>query len=260
MFKDNSRRNFLKNISMASITFTGLPSLRVFAEVDDTTYFKNNHLVFLFQGDSITDGNRGRNTDPNHILGHGYAFSIASKVGASFPELQNTFFNRGISGNKITDLAARWQKDTLDIQPDILSILIGVNDTGSVVNQKNMVTVEQYEAAYRSLLIKTKETLPYCMLVLCEPFILPNEKLNANWNTWNDDIQKRQDVVRRLAIEFNTVLVPLQKVFTDASNLASENYWIWDGVHPTYSGHALITKAWLKAVGKRLQFLNKTSF
>src|SRR5208283_3317346 len=82
----------------------------------------------LFQGDSITDGNRGRNADPNHILGHGYQFIIASEFAGHFPELNLTFVNRGVSGNTVSDLAARWQKDTLDVHPDVLSVLIGVND------------------------------------------------------------------------------------------------------------------------------------
>src|SRR5580693_2752855 len=86
----------------------------------------------LFQGDSITDGNRGRSLDPNHILGHGYAFIIAAKFGAAFPEANLEFFNRGVSGNTVLDLEKRWQKDTLDLRPDVLSILIGVNDRGRV--------------------------------------------------------------------------------------------------------------------------------
>src|SRR5436190_18411808 len=80
----------------------------------------------LFQGDSITDGNRGRSADPNHILGHGYAFIIAAKYGAAYADRNLTFLNRGVSGNKVTDLAKRWQKDTLELKPDVLSILIGV--------------------------------------------------------------------------------------------------------------------------------------
>src|SRR5436189_5610224 len=82
----------------------------------------------LFQGDSITDGNRGRDADPNHILGHGYVFIIAAKYGAAFPELNLDFINRGISGNTVLDLEKRWQKDTLDLKPDVWSVLIGVND------------------------------------------------------------------------------------------------------------------------------------
>ena len=127
--QQNSRRTFLKKISLAGLATTYLPLLDVEAI---TTTLKEDHLIFLFQGDSITDGNRGRNNDPNHIMGHGYAFSIASRLGADFPEKHFSFYNRGISGNKITDLEARWQKDVLDLKPGVLSILVGVNDVDSV--------------------------------------------------------------------------------------------------------------------------------
>ena len=76
----------------------------------------------LFQGDSITDMARGRGTDPNHILGHSYVFLIAAKYGAAFPELEIDFVNRGVGGSTVLDLEKRWQKDTLDLKPDLLSI------------------------------------------------------------------------------------------------------------------------------------------
>lgn len=117
----------------------------------------------LFQGDSITDGNRGRSADPNHILGHGYAFIIAAKFGDAMAASDLTFINRGISGNTVLDLEKRWQKDTLDLKPDILSILIGVNDKGKGV------PMDQYEQVYDKLLTDTKAANPNIKLVLCEP-------------------------------------------------------------------------------------------
>ena len=88
----------------------------------------------LFQGDSITDGGRGRSQDPNHILGQDYAYLLAASCGGHYPDKDWVFLNRGVSGNTVTDLAARWQNDTLALKPDILSILVGVNDAASVVN------------------------------------------------------------------------------------------------------------------------------
>lgn len=113
----------------------------------------------LFQGDSITDMNRGRSADPNHILGHSYAFIIAAKYGATLPERHLTFINRGVSGNKVSDLAGRWKNDTLDLKPD-LSILIGVNDLNGGV------PVDQYEEQYDQLLAQTVKALPNVRLVL----------------------------------------------------------------------------------------------
>lgn len=84
--------------------------------------------VILFQGDSITDGNRGRDEDPNHILGHSYAYIIGGKLGNERAEENLVFYNRGVSGDRISDLYARWNEDAISLQPDIISILIGVND------------------------------------------------------------------------------------------------------------------------------------
>src|SRR4051812_48620278 len=91
--------------------------------VESVAIFTNNARI-LFQGDSITDGNRGRTSDPNHILGHGYQFIIAAKYGAAYAEKELVFLNRGVSGNTVPDLERRWQTDTLDLKPDVLSILI----------------------------------------------------------------------------------------------------------------------------------------
>lgn len=252
--QNNSRRNFIKNTTLAG--FAILADKKMPATNEEV---KQQQLIFLFQGDSITDGNRGRSNDPNHIMGHGYAFSIASRVGAAFPAMANVFYNRGISGNKVTDLAERWQKDALDLKPDVLSILVGINDSSSVINNRNNVTVEEYETVYRNLITKTLAVLPNCLLVLCEPFILPVGKVKDNWDAYYADIKKRQEVVARLAKEYKTVFVPLQNVFDKEHQKAraADEYWMWDGVHPTYSGHELITKEWLKQVRKRLRFLNK---
>ncbi|MGG9963032.1 SGNH/GDSL hydrolase family protein [Ferruginibacter sp. SUN106] len=258
--QQNSRRDFIKKTALAGIASTGFTAMQALADANLEKAAKKDQLNFLFQGDSITDGNRGRNKDPNHILGHGYAFSIASRTGASFPEQANQFYNRGISGNKITDLQQRWQTDTLDLKPDVLSILIGVNDTDSVVKQQNIVTVEKYEEVYRSLLDQTRTQLPGCILVLCEPFIMPVGRVKDNWTAWNEDMQKRQIVVARLAKEYKTVFVPLQKIFNAAVSRAAADYWIWDGIHPTYSGHELITREWIRQVGAALHFLRKLHF
>ncbi len=115
----------------------------------------------LFQGDSITDGNRGRSANPNHILGHGYVFIIAAKYGAAFPDLKLDFLNRGVSGNTVLDLEKRWQKDTLDLKPDVLSILIGVNNSG------RGVSLDQYEQVYDKLITQAKAANPKIKLVLC---------------------------------------------------------------------------------------------
>ena len=196
----------------------------------------------LFQGDSITDGNRGRSADPNHILGHGYAFIIAAKFGAAFPEAKLEFFNRGVSGNTVLDLEKRWQKDTLDLKPDVLSILIGVNDRG------RGVPMEQFEQTYDKLLTDTRAANPKLKLVLCEPFIVNHLAVTAQNGSPNADIVKRQAIVAKLAAKHGAALVHFQKALDDATGRAPAIHWIWDDVHPTYSGHQILADEWERAV------------
>ena len=219
------------------------------AEANDELAILKTGARVLFQGDSITDGNRGRNEDPNHILGHGYAFIIAARYGGHYPERRLVFLNRGVSGHKVTDLQARWQKDTLDLKPDVLSILVGINDSGSVVSGRQpSVSVEEFERVYDRLLQDTEAALPGVRLVLCEPFILPVGGVKAQWDAYLADVKQRQAVVARLAAKHKACFVPLQKAFDEACARAPADYWIWDGVHPTYSGHQVLAEAWVRAV------------
>ena len=196
----------------------------------------------LFQGDSITDGNRGRSADPNHILGHGYAFIIAAKYGAAFAATKLDFANRGVSGNTVRELQKRWEKDTLELKPDVLSILIGVND------QSHGVPLDEYERSYDELITQAKTANPKLRLVLCEPFTLPVGKRKEGYEAWRAGIQARQDVVAKLAAKYDAALVRFQPVFDAACNIAPAEHWIWDGVHPTYSGHQLMADEWERTV------------
>lgn len=212
------------------------------ADSADVPLFKENTRI-LFQGDSITDGNRGRTADPNHILGHGYCFIIAAKYGSQYPERKLIFMNRGISGNTVLDLEKRWQKDALDLKPDVLSILIGVNDSG-----KN-VPLEQYEQVYDKLLAAARTANPNIKFVLGEPFILQKDG-HKEGNVRDQDVNKRQAIVEKLAKKYNAPVVKFQKLFDDACKHAGAEYWIWDSVHPTYSGHQLMADEWIKTVSR----------
>lgn len=209
---------------------------------------KNSMPVFtegsriLFQGDSITDGNRGRSKDPNHILGHGYQAEISARFGADLAERHLVFMNRGISGNKVSDLTNRWQKDTIDLKPDVLSILIGVNDLNFGVS------AEQYEQQYDQLLADTTNALPNVKLVLGEPFGLPVGGKKDVWEKYCADLAVRQAIVAKLGEKYHAPVVHYQKMFDAATNRVSADYWIWDGVHPTYSGHQLMADEWVRTV------------
>ena len=204
------------------------------ASVEPIPAFTPNARI-LFQGDSITDGNRGRTTDPNHILGHGYVFIIAARQGAAFPELKLDFMNRGVSGNTVLDLEKRWKEDALDLKPDVLSILIGVNDTF------RGVPLDHYEQVYDRLITEAQAANPQLKLVLCEPFLTQK-------NGPNEDIVARQKIVARLAQKHGAALVRFQHIFDEAEKRAPADYWIWDTVHPADRGHQLMADEWERVV------------
>jgi lysophospholipase L1-like esterase len=252
----NKRREFLKQAIAVAATTAVFPSfLQAMPVKDDKQSSDGDGFTFLFQGDSITDGNRSRNNDWNHVMGHGYQYIIASKLWYEFPKKGFHFFNRGVSGNKVADLASRWQIDTLDIQPDVLSILIGINDTSAFLNGNNDFSAENYETGFRTLLQRTREQLPNVQFVLCEPFILPVGKIKDRWNDYSIEIKKRQQSVLKLSNEFSAVFVPFQSAFNDALSKAPADYWIWDGVHPMPAGHELMAIEWRHHVSKKLKFL-----
>lgn len=200
--------------------------------------------VVLFQGDSITEGGRWPGDDQNHIMGQDYAYMLAGEIGLTYPERHIAFLNRGVSGNTAIDLEKRWQADTLDLHPDVLSLMVGVNDTFYSSGE----TVDAYEAAYDSLIAQTLKQDPGIKIVLGESFILPVRSYAENYESKRADLKKRQDVAARLAAKYHLPLIPYQAVFDEAAKLAPADTWSWDGVHPTYAGHALMAEAWLKTV------------
>jgi lysophospholipase L1-like esterase len=209
--------------------------------------FFHAHDVILFQGDSITDGGRQRaGLDYNHIMGQDYAYIIAAEIGAQHPELDLNFINRGISGNTVLDLAARWQEDTLSIKPNFLSILIGINDT--IHSGDRAESVEQYKDTYDKLLATTIASLPNTRIVLGEPFVLPVGKYKASYSTMLAEVKLRQQVVFELGAKYHLPVVRYQDALNLACKTTPADHWSWDGIHPTYAGHGLMVQEWLKTV------------
>ena len=166
------------------------------ATAQQPLHFLHRGDTLLFQGDSITDGGRQRTgSDYNHIMGQDYAYVLAAEIGSRYPEENITFVNRGISGDRVMDLAARWQTDTLDLKPQLLSILVGVNDTLAVGAKSE--TLEQYETIYDKLLADTIAALPETKIVLGEPFLLPVGRQKANFAAEMVEVKKRQAVVAK---------------------------------------------------------------
>lgn len=205
---------------------------------------QKNHILFI--GDSVTAVDRDQTDTAD--LGHGYPLIIAKALAERYPEMDLSFSNRGIGGDKLIDMAVRWQEDCLALKPTIVSILIGINDTWHAVNLEqleNRVELQQFEQHYRSLLESLRLELA-CQIVLMEPFALPypnNDKI------WRRNLDPRIQVVRRLVREFQTDLIPLDGLLNNIKIKQKDIYLTReDGVHPTTAGHAIIAKAWLKAI------------
>lgn len=252
---NSDRRNFLRNMAMIGATTILNPEVMRGNELQLPLDKFPDGTTFLFQGDSITDGGRGRNEDWNHVMGQDYAFLISSKLWYEFPKKHFNFLNRGVSGNSVRDLDARWQQDTVELKPDVLSILVGINDIDYFLKGDKIFTAFSYENGYRSLLEKTKASLPGVQLIICEPFILRVGRIKDRWQEYFEEIKKRQAIVKQLAIEFNAVFIPFQKTFDDALSKALAEYWIWDGIHPMPAGHELMAREWIKVVSKNLKFI-----
>lgn len=202
----------------------------------------------LFQGDSITDMNWGRNqSDRNHYLGHSYVYLIAARLGVDMPEAQLDIYNRGISGHTVADLRKRWQKDAIEMQPDVLSILIGTNDVGCGVQE------DAFEQDYRAILDDSRKSNPDLRIVLLDPFVLQTGRLKDEkaWKTRRSATDKLGMIVPRLAKDYDAVHIKTQEIFDSAAKAVTPEQWIWDGVHPLPQGHELIARNWLQEVSGR---------
>lgn len=212
--------------------------------------------VILFQGDSITDGKRlqGKENewDLNHQMGHGYAYIINALLGSRFPERRLKFINRGISGNRVADLYGRWKEDTLILNPDVLSILVGVNDCACTIQDNSGSDPNRFEKIYQLLLDEAREQNPDITLVLCEPFFLPVGERKEHFAQWQGQMKPLQEKTRLLAERNHTLFVPLQETFTNLCCIREPDYWVWDGVHPTVSGHQILADEWMKVVLPKL--------
>lgn len=250
-----SRRRFFTHSIAGAATIASIPAIVSSCITPQSASSKNNSPFFkkgdviLFQGDSITDAGREKVKELANnpqSFGSGYAFLAASALLSANPGKNLTIYNRGISGNKVFQLADRWQKDCLDLKPNVLSILIGINDYWHKRNGQYNGTIEIYENDYRALLKRTKEALPDIKLVICQPFAVTKTK--AVDETWITPVKEYQTVAKKLAAEFDTLWVPFQEVFDEAVKHAPSTYWTGDGVHPGMPGAQLMAEAWLKVV------------
>jgi len=196
-------------------------------------------LRVLFQGDSVTDCGRSRYDDS--YLGEGYVMMAAASFTAQYPRRQVQFLNRGVSGNRVRDLEARWEEDCLALQPDWVSILIGINDTWRRYDRYDPTSVEAFTTAYRAMLEAT--IARGIRVIICEPFLLPVSRKQL---AWREDLDPKIEAIRQLAQEYHAWLIPLDGLFAQAATQGKPAFWAPDGVHPSPAGHALIAQAWIE--------------
>lgn len=251
--KHTTRRSFLKASSLASVALLGVPQFVSASVAAGEAKRKKVSLkkddVILFQGDSITDAGRKKDDttfNTSSALGGGYAMVAASALLFKYADKNLKVYNKGISGNKVYQLAERWQKDCLELKPNVLSILIGVNDFWHMLNGKYNGTIKTYHDDYKALLERTKQALPDIKLIVGEPFAVPGIK--AVDQKWYPAFDEYRSTAREIATSYNAVFIPYQSIFDKAQKTAPGVYWTSDGVHPTLAGAHLMAHAWLEAV------------
>jgi lysophospholipase L1-like esterase len=250
---NNNRRSFIKNASIGTIAAISIPQI-VTSALAAAPKGKKISIqkgdTILFQGDSITDAGRGNRNAivPNSAgaLGTGYALMTTGALLLQNHEKDLKIYNKGVSGNKVYQLADRWDADTLAIKPNILSIHIGVNDFWHTLTNGYTGTIENYIADYKKLLDRTKQALPDVKLIICEPYAIKGVK--AVDDKWYPTFDLFRKAALDIATEYNAPFVPYQEVYDKAITLAPPAYWTVDGVHPSVAGAALMSHAWLETV------------
>ena len=244
-----NRRSFLKRSGLGMGVGLGLTEMLTLSDYHlANAMSKREGNVVVFQGDSITDARREKETQAANSpasLGHGYAALASAQLLGSQPEHTWMCYNRGISGHKVFQLAERWEEDCIDLQPDVLSILIGVNDFWHTLRHNYEGTVEIYESDYHALLETTKKALPDVKLIIGEPFVLYDG--TAITEAWTPAFSTYQQAAKRVADAFNATWIPYQSLFDEALKKAPVSYWGPDGVHPSLAGNSLMANAWLAA-------------
>lgn len=208
---------------------------------------KRKRMRYLFQGDSITDAGRGNYENPGD-MGCGYPRLLEAEL--TFEDRAAEVLNCGISGNRVVDLLARWKKDCLNLKPDVVTILIGVNDVWHEFGGHNGVRAELFGKVYRLLLEETFRALPQVKVILMGAYVIHGPATDGDWDVFDSEVKARRDITRKLAEEFGLGYVDLQEAFDRACGDAPAAHWSGDGVHPTAAGHMLIARTWRETARK----------
>lgn len=258
------RRNFFRKATSAAV-LAALPSGLEFPglEIDAKDKSKSKPLgqgmelpkgsKILFTGDSITDGNRERKYYRlhNHVrsMGHGYVQITSTRLNYDFPDRELKIYNTGINGDTVAKMMERLDTDCIKLRPDVVSILVGVNDFNVEFQKKGKGDPEKFRKEYSKLLSTIKRQLPKVRFVVGEPYAIRGAREKVD--LWYPDFIKYQEVAASVAKEFDAVYIPYQSVYDSVIGDAPERYFSTDGVHPSLAGVRLMSDAWLSYVNPR---------
>lgn len=200
-------------------------------------------IKLLFQGDSITDA--GRSYEDPHLLGEGYVKYAAQYLQDAYPNVEFEFINLGIGGNQTISLVDRLDRDFISVQPDIVSILIGINDVWHHAEDRSWIPDEVFAERYRTVLQAIKEKTNAKIMML-EPFLIPVEdKLY-----YREDLYRKIEIERALAREYADVYVPTDGLLASAYIGNEPTAFAADGVHPTAMGAEYIGRIYCEYMKK----------
>ncbi len=195
---------------------------------------------FLFQGDSITDA--GRRSENIRSMGEGYATAVSAMLASGYPG-EYEFINKGSGGDRITDVYVRIKSDIINLKPDYMSILIGINDVWHELDYKNGVDAAKSEKIYSMLIEEVKEALPEIKIIVLAPFVTAGRSTNERLEEFQKGAKERAEIAERIAKKYGLEFVTLQDKFDAMIEKTSAEYCTEDGVHPTPAGHGIIARA-----------------
>lgn len=199
--------------------------------------------TFLFQGDSITA--MGRSEKSDDALGWGYVNFFAGSIGCRYPG-KFKFINRGIYGNRSVDIYQRIKKDIINLKPDYMSLLVGVNDLLHEYMRNDGLSAKKYETIYSMLIEEVTQALPHIEIIILEPFALEAPRCEWGcgttdfWDKMKDEIIERGEIAKKISQKYKLPFVPLRETFNELGAKNGNLVWTFDGIHPTVAGHKVI--------------------